>query len=274
MSMGFSFSHGMQLKHLHMHGPSFVIGMLPLFNLSPAQLSVLEAKLSTMGADELNKFGGPKQEGTGRKAFYDFKLEECIRRELSDTSQGQFPQVTFDQQGQVRVSYQGLLLTHTEKPIPIEEESRGTLIRNAQRLLEAVKWTQNMVRRTYEEVASVQADYLSSGDRTRLVPLKMKDIAAKIGVTISTVSRLVKNKSLVLLDNTEIPLVNLFVGAEDITREKAYRILRPLIAAGNYTKTDIETTELLRENGVNVARRTVNKYLTNIEREYAQKHGN
>ena len=124
-----------------------------------------------------------------------------------------------------------------------------------------------MVRKTYESIVSAQSAYIASGDRSQLASLSLQDIGKNLGVSFSTVSRLLRNKYLVLPDNTQVALRGLLIKGEDVLREKAYKILRPLIAEGSYAKTDEETQKILAGRGIHLARRTVNKYRSALERE-------
>ena len=267
MSMGLQFSQGMQFKQRY-NPLFFVIGMLPLFKLSPAELSALELKLRAMKPEELTKFGTIRQPGNGNRAFYDFNLEACIRGEIPDANTASFPRVTVNQEGRPELVYEWGASPIAEKlPKAEAKETRGSLIRNAEKLLEAVNWTKDIVRKTYESIVSAQSAYIASGDRSQLVSLSLQDIGKNLGVSFSTVSRLLKNKYLVLPDNTQVALRGLLIKGEDVLREKAYKILRPLIAEGSYAKTDEETQKILAGRGIHLARRTVNKYRSALERE-------
>ncbi|TYC03027.1 MAG: RNA polymerase subunit sigma-54 [Kosmotoga sp.] len=97
----------------------------------------------------------------------------------------------------------------------------------------------------------------------KLETLKMKDIAKDLGVVVSTVSRAVKDK-FIQTPRGVLPLRYFFGNMQK--REKAMEMIEEiLIEKGDCS--DKEISQLLKERGIKVARRTVNKYRRIIEKE-------
>jgi RNA polymerase sigma-54 factor len=129
-------------------------------------------------------------------------------------------------------------------------------------------------RRTLEKVAAAvfetQRDFLTEG-RAGLKPLAMKDVAARVGLHVSTVSRAVADK-LVDTPQGNYPLKYFFSGAltatgaegqtDAVAVGKVKALLAELVANENKTApfSDADLAAALRAQGVQAARRTVAKY--------------
>ncbi|MEW6566995.1 MAG: hypothetical protein AB1449_02280 [Chloroflexota bacterium] len=112
----------------------------------------------------------------------------------------------------------------------------------------------NTMRRLMEILARGQRDFILNGDRF-LKPITRARVAAEIGVHESTVSRAVAHKSVALPDGRIVPLARFFdrsLSVRDRIKEIVDREARPL--------TDDEIADLLRRDGIQVARRTIAKY--------------
>ena len=111
-----------------------------------------------------------------------------------------------------------------------------------------------------------QASFFREGDRA-LRPLKMQDIADKIGVNVSTVSRAISGKYFQAPGMVR-ELKSLFTGGtvrdDGSSESKGSVILRikDLIAEENRKKplSDSKIVGLLAESGIHISRRTVTKY--------------
>lgn len=100
---------------------------------------------------------------------------------------------------------------------------------------------------------------LNKSDKLRT--LKMKDIADDLGVVVSTISRAVKNK-FIQTPRGVLPLRYFFGNMQK--REKAMETIEEILI--NKGKcSDKEISQMLKERGIKVARRTVNKYRRIIE---------
>jgi RNA polymerase sigma-54 factor len=92
----------------------------------------------------------------------------------------------------------------------------------------------------------------------------LKDIATKVKLDVSTVSR-VSNSKYVLTPFGTIPLKHLFsesIGSEDVSSKEVKSIITELIQAENKAKPlpDEELCNILKKKGYDIARRTIAKY--------------
>jgi RNA polymerase sigma-54 factor len=105
------------------------------------------------------------------------------------------------------------------------------------------------------EIVMKNAAYLLKNDN-RIKPLKMNEIAEKIGVVVSTVSRAVKGKFIQTTVGT-FPLRYFFGNLQE--KEQAQEIIAEIIKA-NQEISDSQLVLELETRGISIARRTVNKY--------------
>jgi len=146
----------------------------------------------------------------------------------------------------------------------IKEETAAAYIRthaaNARMLLYALERRGNTLLEIGRCIADRQAPFFTgSGD---LLPLTIAEIARALALSPSTVSRGMRNKY--LLFNGKIHPLSAFLNARlasghSPAQVKA-RILHFLQQSPHKRLSDQRLTELLAEEGVLIARRTVNKY--------------
>ena len=112
-----------------------------------------------------------------------------------------------------------------------------------------------------------QREFFLTGDETKLKPMILKDIAEKVGMDISTVSRVANSKY--VQTNFGTILLKFFFSeslttqeGEEVSTREVKKILKDAIEAEQKRNplTDEELTELLKSKGYNIARRTVAKY--------------
>ena len=114
----------------------------------------------------------------------------------------------------------------------------------------------NTMRRLMEDLASNQRDFILEGDR-HLIPTTRAELADRLEVHESTISRAVANKGVALPDGRIIPLARFFdrsLSVRDLMKEIIKTEKKPL--------TDDQIAAMLRRRGVKIARRTVAKYRT------------
>ena len=139
-------------------------------------------------------------------------------------------------------------------------------ISNAQNILDTLDYRSTILKNVIEQILLVQGDYLS-GKSDFLNPLKLEDIANKIGKDISSVSRVIKNK---FIDSPLglVSLKGLFSNAlikksgEITSSNELKKMISNLINLEdkNNPISDSNIVEKLKENDFLVARRTVAKY--------------
>ncbi|MFH1004822.1 MAG: RNA polymerase factor sigma-54 [Bacteroidota bacterium] len=116
-------------------------------------------------------------------------------------------------------------------------------------------------------IAEYQKEYFLTGDELLLKPMVLKDIADKVKLDISTVSRVTRTKYVQTNFGT-ILLKTLFNEAlstddgEDVSSKKVKKIIADSIEAEDKKNpfTDKALTKILNEQGYNIARRTIAKY--------------
>ena len=154
-----------------------------------------------------------------------------------------------------------------------DKETKDALVFIKQKLdsakwfIDAIKQRQNTLLVTMEAILEHQRDFFLTGDDTKMKPMILKDIAEKVGMDISTVSR-VANSKYVQTDHGTYLLKFFFSeslttdSGEEVSTREVKKILEEAIQAEDKKNplTDDELTKLLRGKGYNIARRTVAKY--------------
>ena len=140
--------------------------------------------------------------------------------------------------------------------------------------LDAAKWFIDAINQrnqtlllTMKAIMDFQKNYFLSGDESNLKPMILKDIAEKIGMDISTVSRVANSK---YVDSPYgIKLIKSFF-SEGITNDQGKEVstieikkeLKEIIEKEDKAKplTDDQLTKIINQKGYPIARRTVAKY--------------
>ena len=140
--------------------------------------------------------------------------------------------------------------------------------------LDAAKWFIDAINQrnqtlllTMKAIMDFQKDYFLSGDESNLKPMILKDIAEKIGMDISTISRVANSK---YVDSPYgIKLIKSFF-SEGIKNDQGIEVstikikkeLKEIIKKEDKAKplTDDQLTKIINEKGYPIARRTVAKY--------------
>jgi RNA polymerase sigma-54 factor len=133
--------------------------------------------------------------------------------------------------------------------------------------IDAIKQRQQTLLKTMEAIVVYQQEFFNEGDENRLKPMILKDIAERIDMDISTVSRVANSKS-VQTDFGIYPLKYFFSEGiatdtgEDASSREVKNILKELIESEpkHSPLSDDKLEKLLKKRGYNIARRTVAKY--------------
>ncbi len=133
--------------------------------------------------------------------------------------------------------------------------------------IDAIKQRQQTLIKTMNSIMNFQYDYFVEGDERRLRPMILKDIADQIGMDISTVSR-VANSKYVQTEFGTFLLKSFFSEAiqtesgEEVSNREVKKILEDCIGDEDKRRplADEKLTDILKEKGYNIARRTVAKY--------------
>jgi RNA polymerase sigma-54 factor len=140
-------------------------------------------------------------------------------------------------------------------------------IDSARWFIEAIKQRQDTLYVTMKAIMDYQYKYFLEGDETMLRPMILKDIAEKVGLDISTISRVANSKYVQTPFGTFL-LKSFFSESiqndqgEEISTREIKKILSDCISAEDKNKplTDEELTLILKQKGYPIARRTVAKY--------------
>ncbi|MFN3758748.1 MAG: RNA polymerase factor sigma-54 [Algoriphagus aquaeductus] len=138
--------------------------------------------------------------------------------------------------------------------------------------IDAIKQRQNTLLRTMEAILQYQKEFFIDGDETNLRPMILKDIAEKIEMDISTVSRVANSKAI----QTEFgvyPLKYFFSegiatdSGEDVSNREVKSVLQAMVDAEDKKRplSDDKLVKMLNKKGYNIARRTVAKYREQLQ---------
>jgi RNA polymerase sigma-54 factor len=180
---------------------------------------------------------------------------------------GEIPQL------QVSQSFADLLKDYQQNKEGISRQMKEALLYTKQKVdaaqgfIEAVKSRRRTLTLTMKAIIQLQHRFFEDGDEASLRPMILKDVAVKTGLDLSTISR-VSNSKYVLTRWGMFPLKYFFSdgfvteSGEELSTREIKSILRDLIDGENKRKplSDDALSELLKEKGYPVARRTVAKY--------------
>jgi RNA polymerase sigma-54 factor len=140
--------------------------------------------------------------------------------------------------------------------------------------IDAAKWFIDLIKQRHETLYNTmfaimmhQKEFFLTGDETVLKPMILKDIAERTGLDISTVSR-VANSKFVQTEFGTYRLKFFFSeslstdSGEEVSTREVKKILSDFVVAEDKHKplSDDQLTDMLKEKGYNIARRTVAKY--------------
>ena len=143
---------------------------------------------------------------------------------------------------------------------------------SAKWFIDAIKQRQQTLFVTMNTIMHYQYDYFLTGDERKLKPMILKDIADKIQMDISTVSRVANSKYVSTPYGTK--LIKEFFSesmkndqGEDVSTKEIKKILETVILEENKKKplTDEKLANILKEKGYPIARRTVAKYREQLD---------
>lgn len=120
--------------------------------------------------------------------------------------------------------------------------------------IETINLRQSTLFRILESVTKLQAEYLTKKEERLKRPISLRQLARRLDLAPSTVSRALHGRSVQLPWSKEMPLITLVPGRRRILRE----IMSRWLEEGGHA-TDAALAERLRqEYGIRVSRRTVN----------------
>lgn len=138
--------------------------------------------------------------------------------------------------------------------------------------IDAIRQRQDTLLRTMNAIVVYQYDYFLSGDESKLKPMILKDISEKIGMDISTVSRVANSKAVQTEFGTFMLKYFFSEGistdsGDDVSSREVKNELKKIIGEEDKQKplSDDKLEKMLKEKGYNIARRTVAKYREQLD---------
>ncbi len=173
----------------------------------------------------------------------------------------------------INESYLGMLRALGESHKQKKQNNREALqfvkqkLDSAKWFIDAIQQRQTTLLLTMSEIINFQKEYFQDGDESKLKPMILKDIAERINLDISTVSR-VSNSKYIQTHFGIYPLKYFFSegmqkdDGEEVSTREIKKILKECIEAEDKHKplTDEKLAAILKEKSYNIARRTVAKY--------------
>ena len=155
----------------------------------------------------------------------------------------------------------------------VREEDKEALqfvkqkIDSAKWFISAIKQRHDTLMRTMQTILDYQQEYFRTGDRSKLRPMILKDIADRTGLDVSTISRVVNSKyvqtqfGIILLKSLFSEAMQTASG-EEVSSYEIKTLLQRCIDEEDkrHPLTDETLMNLLNERGYCIARRTVAKY--------------
>ena len=140
-------------------------------------------------------------------------------------------------------------------------------IDSAKWFISAIKQRHDTLMRTMQTILDYQQEYFKDGDKSKLRPMILKDIADRTGLDVSTISRVVNSKyvqtqfGIILLKSLFSEAMQTDSG-EEVSSYEIKNILQQCFDEEDKRRplTDETLMDILNSKGYRIARRTVAKY--------------
>lgn len=172
----------------------------------------------------------------------------------------------------VRKSYKNLYEEIKKKDYLSKTEKKENMdfikqsMTSAEWFIESLSQRENTLYKTMECIMEYQKEFFMTGDEATIKPMILKNIAEKIEMNISTISRITSSKYVSTPFGT-YPLKFFFSESmekegEEVSSIEVKKIIKDTIQNEDRTKpyTDDDLKEMLEHKGYKIARRTVAKY--------------
>jgi RNA polymerase sigma-54 factor len=145
-------------------------------------------------------------------------------------------------------------------------------IDSAKWFIDAIRQRQHTLWNTMYQIMTHQYAFFLTGDEMTLKPMILKDIADVTGLDISTISR-VANSKFVSTEFGTFPLKFFFSeslttdSGEEVSTREVKKLLDEMIGGEDKKNplSDQELTDMMKDKGYNIARRTVAKYREQLD---------
>ena len=169
--------------------------------------------------------------------------------------------------------YQEMLAHYSKSDVKTNTQNKEAIqfvrsrIDAARWFIDAIRQRKNTLLLVMTAIAEVQKEYFLTGDEGKLKPLILNDVAKKVEMDVSTISRVVSSKYVQTPFGTFL-LKNLFSESlqnddgDEVSTKEIKQVLKKMIDSEDKSSplTDDELLELLKQQGYGIARRTVAKY--------------
>lgn len=145
-------------------------------------------------------------------------------------------------------------------------------IESATWFIEALKERYSTLSICMKCILEYQLDYFSTGDEAKLKPMILKDISSRVGLDLSTISRMANSKYVQTPYGTFLLKTFFSEGmsndiGEEVSSREIKNILKSQIDLENKKSplTDEQLCLKMKENGYTIARRTIAKYREQLD---------
>ncbi len=165
----------------------------------------------------------------------------------------------------LRISRQYRDMFHTKRKDPKVRQFIKKKLESAKLLIESIEQRQMTLYNVASEMIIRQKQFLDHG-LGHLMPLKMQEVADVVGIHVSTVSRAI-NKKYIQTPRGIFAMKYFFTGGLSTrTGDESQETVKMRVSAviekedKNSPLSDDEIAKILKDQGVDIARRTVSKY--------------
>lgn len=186
------------------------------------------------------------------KQFHYTKIAAVEKNGNNNLTIGFFsPAIT---RGRYSINYKKIeQLKKTKFFTPEEKRKLNKLLQN----LELINQRKTTIYQILEKIIEIQENYLHTGESNALVPFAQKELANKIGIHPSLISRAIRGRSILTPWQEEIPLKYFFPSKKEIRKN----LIREIIASEERPCSDEEIKNKLKtEYNVTISRRSINNY--------------
>ncbi|MBQ2584786.1 MAG: hypothetical protein II568_06375 [Erysipelotrichaceae bacterium] len=236
-------------------------------NLSDTQTDMLQKELR-----RLNPKPGAAMGETMGKSLQQITPDFIVDTQDDGTvsfslNHGEIPQL------QISPSFTDLLKEYQQNKEGMSQQMKDALLYSKQKVeaaqgfIEAVRNRHRTLSVTMKAIIQLQHRFFEDGDEASLRPMILKDVAAKTGLAVSTISR-VSNSKYVQTRWGMFPLKFFFSdglvteNGDELSTREIKSILRDIIDAEDkgHPLSDDDISTILKQRGYPIARRTVAKY--------------
>jgi len=230
-----------------------------VLNLSDVDKEQLQGELRRLNPKPGSSLG-ETQGFSIHRIIPDFIVETSDDGRVSfSLNQGNLPELT------IAPSYTESLSEYQNNPAALSFAKKG--IDNAKGLISALQLRQHTMTETMKAIIQWQYKFFQNGDENDLRPMRLKDIADRTGLDISTISRVTNEKY--AQTRWGVFRLRFFFSdkytnenGEELSTRKMKIALKDIINHEDkkHPLTDNALETKMKERGFNIARRTIMKY--------------